>query len=161
LVTQVRNEARNIAWALEQIADDVSEIVLVDRNSTDATLITARSCRPGIKVVPQEGIGKGSALGAGFLAATGDIIVTMDRGRQHCEGPLNIVSAAWQPAEWVVRRWWAKDADVNGHKAVCIGEWHPGKRATAWGATQDDRYLEVSCILHRHLFVVAAGRGYR
>ena len=72
------NEARNIAWVLEQIADDVSEVILVDGNSTDATLITARSCRPDIKVVTQEGIGKGSALRTGFLAATGDIIVMMD-----------------------------------------------------------------------------------
>src|SRR3954469_18438207 len=78
LVIPVRNEARNIAWVLEQIADDVDEIILVDGNSTDATLITARSYRPDIRVVPQEGIGKGSALRTGFLAATGDIIVMMD-----------------------------------------------------------------------------------
>jgi glycosyltransferase involved in cell wall biosynthesis len=78
LVIPVRNEARNIAWVLEQIADNVSEVILVDGNSTDATLITARSCRPDVKVVPQEGFGKGSALRTGFLAATGDIIVMMD-----------------------------------------------------------------------------------
>jgi glycosyltransferase involved in cell wall biosynthesis len=78
LVIPVKNEARNIAWVLEQVADDVSEVILVDGNSTDATLITARSCRPDIKVVPQEGLGKGSALRTGFLAATGDIIVMMD-----------------------------------------------------------------------------------
>jgi glycosyltransferase involved in cell wall biosynthesis len=78
LVIPVKNEARNIAWVLEQIADEVSEVILVDGNSTDATLITARSCRPDIKVVAQEGIGKGSALRTGFLAATGDIIVMMD-----------------------------------------------------------------------------------
>lgn len=78
LVIPVRNEARNIAWVLEQVADEVHEIILVDGNSTDATLITARSCRPDIKVVDQEGVGKGSALRTGFLAATGDIIVMMD-----------------------------------------------------------------------------------
>jgi glycosyltransferase involved in cell wall biosynthesis len=78
LVIPVRNEARNIAWVLEQIADDVDEIVLVDGNSTDATLITARRYRPDIKVVPQTGAGKGCALRTGFLAATGDIIVMMD-----------------------------------------------------------------------------------
>jgi glycosyltransferase involved in cell wall biosynthesis len=78
LVIPAKNEAQNIAGVLEQIADDVSEVILVDGNSTDATLITARSCRPDIRVVPQEGIGKGSALRAGFLAATGDIIVMMD-----------------------------------------------------------------------------------
>lgn len=54
LVILVRNEARNIAWVLEQIADDVTEIILVDGDSTDATLITARSYRPDIKVVAQQ-----------------------------------------------------------------------------------------------------------
>ncbi|MDG5485716.1 glycosyltransferase family 2 protein [Mycolicibacterium gadium] len=78
LVIPVRNEARNIAWVLEQIADDVDEIILVDGESTDATLITARSYRPDVKVVAQEGTGKGSALRTGFLAATGDVIVMMD-----------------------------------------------------------------------------------
>jgi glycosyltransferase involved in cell wall biosynthesis len=74
----VKNEARNIAWVLEQIGEDVSEVILVDGNSTDATLITARSCRPDIRVVTQDDTGKGSALRTGFLAATGDIIVMMD-----------------------------------------------------------------------------------
>lgn len=78
LVIPVRNEARNIAWVLEQIVGEVTEIILVDGNSTDVTLITALRCRPDITVVPQEGLGKGSALRTGFLAATGDIIVMMD-----------------------------------------------------------------------------------
>ena len=78
LVIPVRNEARNIAWVLEQIADDVDEIILVDGDSTDATLITARSCRPDVKVVRQDGVGKGSALRTGFLAASKDIMVMMD-----------------------------------------------------------------------------------
>ena len=78
LVIPVRNEARNIGWVLEQIADDVHEIILVDGYSSDATLITARRYRPDIKVVPQDGAGKGCALRTGFLAASGDIIVMMD-----------------------------------------------------------------------------------
>jgi glycosyltransferase involved in cell wall biosynthesis len=78
LVIPVRNEARNIAWVLEQIGDDVNEIILVDGNSTDVTLITACRSRPDIRVVPQEGVGKGSALRTGFFAATGDVIVMMD-----------------------------------------------------------------------------------
>lgn len=78
LVIPVRNEARNIAWVLEQISDDIDEIILVDGESTDATLITAQCYRPDIKVVAQEGKGKGSALRTGFLAATGDLIVMMD-----------------------------------------------------------------------------------
>ena len=78
LVIPVRNEARNIASVLEQIADDVDEIILVDGNSTDVTLTTAQAYRPDLRIVPQEGIGKGSALRTGFQAATGDIIVMMD-----------------------------------------------------------------------------------
>jgi glycosyltransferase involved in cell wall biosynthesis len=78
LVIPVRNEARNVASVLEQIADDVDEIILVDGDSTDVTVITARAYRPDVRIVPQEGPGKGSALRTGFHAATGDIIVMMD-----------------------------------------------------------------------------------
>ena len=78
LVIPVRNEGRNIAWVLQQIAAEVDEIILVDGASTDATLITARRYRPDVKIVAQEGTGKGSALRTGFQAATGDVIVMMD-----------------------------------------------------------------------------------
>lgn len=78
LVIPARNEARNIAWVLEQIPETVAEVILVDGDSTDATVITARSYRPDIRVVRQDGPGKGSALRSGFLAATGDVIVMMD-----------------------------------------------------------------------------------
>ncbi|AGB25969.1 glycosyl transferase [Mycobacterium sp. JS623] len=78
LIIPVRNEARNIGFVLEQIPDEVNEIILVDGNSTDATLITARSYRPDVRVVAEVGVGKGSALRTGFWAATGDIIVMMD-----------------------------------------------------------------------------------
>jgi glycosyltransferase involved in cell wall biosynthesis len=78
LVIPVRNEARNIGWVLEQITDEATEIIVVDGDSTDVTIITARRSRPDIRVVPQQGPGKGSALRTGFLAATGDIVIMMD-----------------------------------------------------------------------------------
>jgi glycosyltransferase involved in cell wall biosynthesis len=78
LVIPVRNEARNIGWVLEQITDEATEIIVVDGDSTDVTIVTARRSRPDIRVVPQQGPGKGSALRTGFLAATGDIIIMMD-----------------------------------------------------------------------------------
>jgi hypothetical protein len=55
LVILVRNEGRNIAWVLDRIADDVSELML-DRTrlDTDATLATARNHRPDVIVVPQK-----------------------------------------------------------------------------------------------------------
>lgn len=78
LVIPVRNEARNIGWVLEQVTDEATEIIIVDGDSTDVTIVTARRSRPDIRVVPQQGPGKGSALRTGFLAATGDIIIMMD-----------------------------------------------------------------------------------
>ncbi|MEY1677483.1 glycosyltransferase family 2 protein [Gordonia sp. ABKF26] len=78
LVIPVRNEALNIGWVLEQIPKGIDEIIIVDGNSTDATIITARSCRNDITVVQQTGFGKGSALRTGFAYAVSDIIVMMD-----------------------------------------------------------------------------------
>lgn len=89
LVIPARNEARNIAWVLEQIPATVSEVILVDGDSSDVTLITARTCRPDIRVVQQQGSGKGSALRTGFLAAKGDVIVMMDADGSMTPGEIN------------------------------------------------------------------------
>lgn len=78
LVIPVKNEAANIAWVLEQVPACVDEIILVDGNSTDATLVSARCSRPDVRVVAQQRTGKGDALRAGFQAATGDVIVMID-----------------------------------------------------------------------------------
>jgi glycosyltransferase involved in cell wall biosynthesis len=78
LVIPAKNEALNIAWVLEQVPECVDEIILVDGNSTDVTVVAAQSCRPDIRVITQQGSGKGWALRTGFLAATGDVIVMMD-----------------------------------------------------------------------------------
>ncbi|MGH3611807.1 MAG: glycosyltransferase family 2 protein [Pseudonocardia sp.] len=78
LVIPTKNEATNVAWVLEQIPDCVDEIVLVDGHSSDATLVTARSCRADLRVIAQEGFGKGDALRSGFMAASGEVIVMID-----------------------------------------------------------------------------------
>jgi glycosyltransferase involved in cell wall biosynthesis len=78
LVIPTKNEASNVSWVLEQIPTCVDEIVIVDGNSRDATIVTARSCRADITVVNQPGVGKGDALRAGFAAASGDVLVMID-----------------------------------------------------------------------------------
>src|SRR5690348_13086736 len=62
LVVPARNEAANIAWVLSRIPDCVDEVILVDGESTDSTLETARAVLPSLRVVPQQGAGKGNAL---------------------------------------------------------------------------------------------------
>ncbi|MEV5437076.1 glycosyltransferase family 2 protein [Streptomyces sp. NPDC052682] len=78
LVVPARNEARNIPWVFEQIPDCVDEVILVDGDSSDATVHMATLCLPTVRHVRQSGPGKGNALRTGFLAATGDYIVMMD-----------------------------------------------------------------------------------
>ncbi len=54
----------------------VDEIVVVDNNCTDGTAAVATSL--GARVVPEKTPGYGAAYKAGFAAATGDVIITMD-----------------------------------------------------------------------------------
>src|SRR5215217_6456576 len=72
------NEAKNLQYVLPRIPDWVHEVLLVDGNSTDNTVEMARSLYPDIRIVEQQGRGKGAALRAGFAAATGEIIVMLD-----------------------------------------------------------------------------------
>lgn len=72
------NEEKNLIHVLPNIKQWVDEVVLVDGHSTDGTVRVAQELCPDIRVVMQEGRGKGNALRAGFAAATGDIIVMLD-----------------------------------------------------------------------------------
>lgn len=72
------NEEQSLPHVLNRIPDFVSEVILVDGNSTDRTVKVAQKTRPDIKVIRQPGKGKGEALRLGFKEASGDIIVTLD-----------------------------------------------------------------------------------
>jgi glycosyltransferase involved in cell wall biosynthesis len=78
VVIPTLNEAANLPHVLTRIPDMVAEVVLVDGHSIDDTVAVARAIRHDIRVVLQDGRGKGNALACGFAAATGDIIVTLD-----------------------------------------------------------------------------------
>ncbi|CAG0927122.1 Undecaprenyl-phosphate mannosyltransferase [Thermoflexales bacterium] len=72
------NEAENLPHVLPLIPDWVDEVVLVDGHSVDGTAEVAQQLHPDIRIVQQEGRGKGAALRSGFAAARGDIIVMLD-----------------------------------------------------------------------------------
>lgn len=78
VVVPARNEALNLPIVFENIPEDVFEIVVVDGDSTDGTADVARSLRDNVRVVDQDGNGKGNALICGFNACRGDIIVMID-----------------------------------------------------------------------------------
>ncbi|HTJ69256.1 MAG TPA: glycosyltransferase family 2 protein [Actinospica sp.] len=78
VVIPARNEAANLPPLLAELPAGLHEVILVDGDSTDDTVRTARRARPGITVLHQTGHGKGNALACGILACTGDVVITLD-----------------------------------------------------------------------------------
>ena len=92
VVIPARNEAQNLQHILPQLPEIVTEVILVDGHSTDNTSEIAQQLSPGIRVIQQEGRGKGDAMRVGFTACTGDIIVMLDADGS--ANPLEIIRFA-------------------------------------------------------------------
>ena len=90
VVIPALNEAANLPHVLARIPPIVDEIVLVDGHSIDDTIAVARQVRPDIRIVLQDGRGKGNALACGFAAATGEIM----QGRTACPSTAPIAAKA-------------------------------------------------------------------
>jgi hypothetical protein len=78
VVVPAINEAMNIGHVLSRLPDDLHEVILVDGNSDDETIEAARHAYPEIRVLTQNGRGKGDALRTGFAAVTGNLVVMLD-----------------------------------------------------------------------------------
>jgi glycosyltransferase involved in cell wall biosynthesis len=78
VVIPTLNEAENLPHVFPRLPDGLHEVIIVDGRSTDGTVEVARRLRPDVRIVMQDGKGKGNALVAGFAAATGDIFVMLD-----------------------------------------------------------------------------------
>jgi glycosyltransferase involved in cell wall biosynthesis len=78
VVIPALNEAESLPYVLPRVPAWVHEVVLVDGQSVDATVDVARQLRPDIRILQQDGVGKGAALRTGIAAATGDIVVMLD-----------------------------------------------------------------------------------
>ncbi|HJU00615.1 MAG TPA: glycosyltransferase family 2 protein [Actinomycetes bacterium] len=78
VVIPTLNEARNLPHVFANLPDNLHEVVVVDGHSVDDSVGVARRLRPDVKIVMQQGNGKGDALASGFAASEGDIIVMLD-----------------------------------------------------------------------------------
>jgi glycosyltransferase involved in cell wall biosynthesis len=78
VVIPALNEARNLPHVFSKLPPGLHEVIIVDGNSVDNTVATARRLRPDVRIITQNRSGKGNALACGFAAATGDVIVMVD-----------------------------------------------------------------------------------
>jgi len=84
IIVPAFNEERCIGACIRSLAcqdiDRAYEVILVDNNSTDATLAVARGAATGLnlRVVHEWRHGRGSARRAGFEAARGQIVFSAD-----------------------------------------------------------------------------------
>jgi glycosyltransferase involved in cell wall biosynthesis len=73
VVIPALNEAENLPHVFPRLPDGLHEVIIVDGRSTDGTVEVARRLRPDVRIVKQDGKGKGNALAAGSAAATVDM----------------------------------------------------------------------------------------
>lgn len=81
VVIPTRNEAPSIAGIIQGCQIYADELLLVDGHSTDGTVEIAESF--GVRVVQDNGLGKGDALRVAIQEAQGDIIVFIDADGSH------------------------------------------------------------------------------
>ena len=78
IIIPARNEADNIYKILSEIELDVYEIIVIDGNSTDGTVLNASKHPKKPIVVTQNSKGKGVALSLGFKISAGDVVIAVD-----------------------------------------------------------------------------------
>lgn len=78
VVVPAMNEAANLPHFFAAMPPEITEVILVDGHSQDATVAVARAAYPKVRIVHQRGQGKGGALLEGIAVATGDIVVLLD-----------------------------------------------------------------------------------
>jgi glycosyltransferase involved in cell wall biosynthesis len=78
VVIATLNEEQNLPYVFARLPDGLHEVIVVDGHSNDATVAVARALRPDVRILTQTGSGKGNALGEGFAACTGDIVISLD-----------------------------------------------------------------------------------
>jgi glycosyltransferase involved in cell wall biosynthesis len=101
VVIPTKNEAANLQWVFDRLPDGLAEVIVVDAQSTDGTVESARALRDDVVVVQQSRRGKGNALACAFAIATGDILVMLDAdGSAHPAEIVRFVQALESGADF-------------------------------------------------------------
>lgn len=114
VVIPCHNEEDGIAAVMAQMPPIIDEVVVVDNNSTDRTAEVATAA--GARVVSETRKGYGYAHKAGYAAAKGDIIVTMDGDGTYPPDsvPLLLYVMMEEKVDFITaRRWYSKSGEVK------------------------------------------------
>jgi glycosyltransferase involved in cell wall biosynthesis len=90
IIIPTLNEEENIGIVLNSLPKDISEIIVVDGNSSDKTVEVAQ--KSGVKII-YDSVGKGSALRKGMEAASGEIVIMMDADCSHIAREIPLLIA--------------------------------------------------------------------
>lgn len=126
VVVPVYNERDNLAPLLEEIAAALAgrayEVVAVDDGSTDGSgdaLVALRARFPALRVVRfARNAGQSAAFAAGFRAARGAVLVTMDADLQNDPADVPALLAALERAGVEAAAGWRMDRRDTGWKLV-------------------------------------------
>ncbi len=114
IVIPCHNEEEGIVAVLDQMPAIVDEVVVVDNCSTDNTASVASE--RGARVVAETRKGYGYAHKAGYAAARGDIIITMDGDGTYPPDsiPLLLYVMFEEKVDFITaRRWYSRNGDTK------------------------------------------------
>jgi len=126
LVVPVYNEAGNLGVLLDEIAAALAgtayEVVAVDDGSTDGSLdelVALRARHPSLRIVRfARNAGQSAALAAGFQAARGAVLVTMDADLQNDPADVPALLEALDRSGVEAAVGWRKDRRDTGWKRI-------------------------------------------
>lgn len=129
LVIPAYNEEKRLAPFLRSITQytryhphDVSELIIVDDGSTDATVAIAQKFQrslPQLRLIQQpQNMGKGAAVQTGVLAAKGDYVVFMDADGATSIFELPKMIAALHDSQVAIGNRWLKGAHTTRHSLL-------------------------------------------
>jgi glycosyltransferase involved in cell wall biosynthesis len=79
IIIPVKNEAKNLPHVMKhKYFSLVNEVIIIDGNSTDGTPEVAKKIYPDVRVITQQGKGKGNAMLEAAKFANSDVLIYID-----------------------------------------------------------------------------------